>query len=136
MNCIRILLVDDHSAVRSGLRKFIAVNKDLQLVGEATNGREAIEMTARHKPDVILMDLLMPEMDGIAATREIHREYPDIKIIALTSFSEQKMVQGVLDAGAIGYLQKNITAMELKNAIRMAHAGQVILSPEAMQAMS
>jgi DNA-binding NarL/FixJ family response regulator len=136
MSRIRVLLVDEHSAVRSGLKKFILVNKDLEAVGEATDGEEAVQMSAIHKPDVILMDLMRPGMDGITATREIHRQHPDIKIITLTSFSEQKMVEGALNAGAIGYLQKNITAAELKNAIYAAHAGQMTLSPEVMQAVA
>ncbi len=136
MNSIRILLVDEHSAVRNGLKKFIMVNKDLEAVGEATDGQEAIQMTALHKPDVILMDLMKPGRDGISATREIHHKYPEVKIIALTSFSEQKLVQGALNAGAVGYLQKNITAAELKSAIHAVHAGQMTLSPEAMQAMA
>lgn len=136
MTCIRILLVDEHSAVRSGLKKFIMVNKDLESVGEATDGQEAVQMTALHKPDVILMDLMKPGMDGIAAARKIHHEYPNVKIIALTSFSERNLVQGALKAGAIGYLQKNITAVELKNAIHAAHAGRMTLSPEAVQAMA
>jgi len=136
MNCIRILLVDEHSAVRSGLKKFIMVNKDLESVGEAADGQEAIQMTALHRPDVILMDLMKPGRGGITATREIHHQYPDVKIITLTSISEQKLVQGALNAGAVGYLQKNITAAELKSAIRAAHAGQMTLSPEAMQAIA
>ena len=136
MKCIRILLADEHFSVRSGLKKFIMVNKDLESVGEATDGRETVQMTALHKPDVILMDLMKPGMDGLTATREIHRRYPEVKIITLTSFSDRKMVRGVIKAGAIGYLQKNITAVELKNAIQAAHAGQMTLSPEAMQAMA
>jgi two-component system, NarL family, response regulator LiaR len=136
MTCIRILLVDEHSAVRSGLRKFIMVNKDLESVGEATDRQEAVQMTALHKPDVILMDLMRPGMDGLTATREIHRKHPEIKIITLTSFSEKKLVLGAISAGAIGYLQKNITAVELKNAIHAAQAGRMTLSPEAMQAMA
>jgi NarL family two-component system response regulator LiaR len=136
MKCIRILLADEHSSVRSGLKKFIMVNKDLESVGEATDGTETVQMTALHKPDMILMDLMKPGMDGLTATREIHRRYPEVKIITLTSFSDRKMVRGVIKAGAIGYLQKNITAVELKNAIQAAHAGQMTLSPEAMQAMA
>ena len=136
MTNIRVLLVDDHSVVRSGLRKFMLVNRDLESVGEATDGREAVQMVASRKPDVILMDLMMPEMDGVTATREIHRKYPQIKIIALTSFSEQNMVQGALQAGAVGYMQKNVTALELKNAIRSAFAGQRVLSPEAEMVMA
>jgi NarL family two-component system response regulator LiaR len=136
MTAIRILLVDDHAVVRSGLSKFLMVNKDLELVGEASEGAEAIQMTGMKKPDVILMDLMMPGMDGITATREIHQKYPSVKIIALTSFSEQNMVQGALQAGAIGFLQKNVTAGELGSAIRSAHAGRMTLSPEAAQSLA
>jgi len=133
---IRILLVDDHAVVRSGLSKFLLVNKDLQLVAEASDGSEAIQMAGLHKPDVILMDMMMPGMDGITATREIHQKYPQIKVIALTSFAEQNMVQGALQAGAAGYLQKNVTAVDLGNAIRSAHAGRMTLSQEAAQALA
>jgi len=136
MTAIRILLVDDHAVVRSGLSKFLMVNKDLELVGEASDGVEAVQMAGLHKPDVILMDLMMPGMDGITATREIHQKYPQIRVIALTSFSEQNMVQGALQAGAIGYLQKNVTAAELGNAIRSAHTGRMTLSPEAAQVLA
>ena len=136
MTNIRILLVDDHAVVRSGLSRFLMVNKDLELVGEASDGAEAIQMAGLHKPDVILMDLMMPGMDGITATRQIHQKYPQIHVIALTSFSEQNMVQGALQAGAIGYLQKNVTAAELGNAIRSAHTGRMTLSPEASQVLA
>ena len=133
---ITILLVDDHAVVRSGLSKFLMVNKDMQLVGEASDGAESLQMVALHKPDVVLMDLMMPGMDGITATREIHQKYPNVKVIALTSFAEQNMVQGALQAGAIGYLQKNVTARELGNAIRSAHDGKMTLSPEAAQVLA
>ena len=133
---IRILLVDDHAVVRSGLSKFLMVNKDLELVGEACDGAEAVTMVSLHKPDVVLMDLMMPGVDGITATREIHQKYPQVKVIALTSFSEQNMVQGALQAGASGYLQKNVTAVELANAIRSAHTGRMTLSPEAAQVLA
>jgi NarL family two-component system response regulator LiaR len=136
MTTIRILLVDDHAVVRSGLSKFLMVNKDLELVAEASDGAEAVQMTGLHKPDVILMDLMMPGMDGITSTREIHQKFPQVKIIALTSFSEQNMVQGALQAGATGYLQKNVTAAELGNAIRSAHVGRMTLSPEAIQVLA
>jgi NarL family two-component system response regulator LiaR len=132
----KILLVDDHKVVRSGLAKFLLVNKDFKLVGEASDGAEAIQMVSLHQPDVVLMDLMMPGMDGITATREIHKKFPQVKIIALTSFAEQNMVQGALQAGAIGYLQKNVTAKELGNAIRSASTGRMILSPEATQALA
>jgi len=128
---IKVLVVDDHTVVRSGLSKFLLVHKDFKLVGEASDGEEAVQMTALHRPDVILMDLMMPGVDGITATRRIHTKYPGIKIIALTSFSEQSMVEGALQAGAAGYLQKNVTEVELANAIRSAHAGRMTLSPEA-----
>jgi NarL family two-component system response regulator LiaR len=133
---IKVLLVDDHAVVRSGLSKFLMVNKDLELVGEASDGSEAVKMVSLRKPDVVLMDLMMPGTDGITATREIHQKYPQVKVIALTSFSEQNMVQGVLQAGAVGYLQKNVTAEELGNAIRSAYAGRMTLSPEAAQVLA
>ncbi|HSQ16813.1 MAG TPA: response regulator transcription factor [Anaerolineales bacterium] len=133
---IRIMLVDDHAVVRSGLSKFLMVNKDLELVAEASDGAEAVQMAGLHEPDVILMDLMMPGVDGITATRQIHQKHPKIHIIALTSFSEQNMVQGALQAGAVGYLQKNVTAQELGNAIRSAHLGRMTLSPEAAQVLA
>jgi len=127
---IKILLVDDHAVVRSGLSKFLLVNKDLELVGEAGDGAEAAKLVSLRKPDVVLMDLMMPGMDGITATREIHQKHPQVKVIALTSFSEQNMVQGALQAGAVGYLQKNVTA------VRSAYAGRMTLSPEAAQVLA
>src|SRR4026208_931282 len=114
---IKILLIDDQTVVRSGLSKFLMVNKDLKLVGEASDGAEAVQMVSLHKPDVVLMDLMMPGVDGVTATREIHQKYPKGKFTALTSFAEQNVVQGALQAGAIGYLQKNVTAKELGLAI-------------------
>ena len=136
MTPIRVMLVDDHAVVRSGLSKFLLVNKDMELVAEASDGAEAVQLAGVRKPNVILMDLMMPGMDGITATREIHQKYPQIKVIALTSFSEQNMVQGALQAGATGYLQKNVTAAELANAIRSANAGRMTLSQEAAQALA
>jgi len=133
---IKILLVDDHAVVRSGLSKFLMVNKDLKLIGEASDGAEAVQMVSLHKPDVVLMDLMMPGMDGITATREIHTRYPNVKVLALTSFAEQNMVQGALQAGAIGYLQKNVTAKELGLAIRAAVEGKMTLSAEATQVLA
>ena len=133
---IKLMIVDDHAVVRSGLSRFLKVNKDFQLVAEASDGREAVQMVSLHKPDVVLMDLMMPEMDGVEATREIHQKYPNVKVIALTSFSELNMVQGALQAGAIGYLQKNVTASELADAIRSACAGRMTLSTEATQALA
>lgn len=133
---IKVLLVDDHTVVRSGLSKFLMVNKDLKLVGEASDGAEAVQMVSLHKPDVVLMDLMMPGVDGITATREIQQKYPHVKVIALTSFAEQNMVQGALQAGAIGYLQKNVTAKELGHAIRAACMGRMTLSSEATQVLA
>jgi NarL family two-component system response regulator LiaR len=132
---IKVMLVDDHNVVRSGLATFLRAFEDLELVGEAKNGLEALQLCHQKKPDVILMDLMMPEMDGIAATRSILEEYPDIKIIAMTSFEEEELVQGVLSAGAMGYLLKNITADELAKAIRDAASGRSTLSPEAARVL-
>lgn len=132
---IRVMLVDDHAVVRSGLSAFLLVYDDLQLVGEASSGEQAIGLCEQVRPDVVLMDLMMPGMDGAAATRRIREVCPTIQVIALTSFKEVEMVHGVLEAGAIGYLLKNVSADELANAIRAAHAGKPTLSPEATQAL-
>jgi NarL family two-component system response regulator LiaR len=129
------MLVDDHNVVRSGLAAFLRAYEDLELVGEARNGVEAVSLCHRNQPDVILMDLMMPEMDGIAATQAILADYPDIKIIAMTSFEEEELVHGVLAAGAISYLLKNVTADELAKAIRDATSGRPTLSPEAARAL-
>jgi NarL family two-component system response regulator LiaR len=132
---IRVMLVDDHNVVRSGLATFLMAYDDLELVGQAGNGLEAVNLCHRKKPDVILMDLMMPEMDGIAATRAILEDYPDVKIIAMTSFEEEELVHGVLAAGAISYLLKNVTSDELAAAIRAASVGKSTLSPEAAKAL-
>lgn len=133
---IRILIVDDHAMVRSGLRMFLIVFDDLVLAGEASNGFEAISLVDQLNPDVVLMDLIMPGMDGIYASREIFKNHPEIKIIALTSFSEAQLIHDALEAGVKGYLFKNATANELANAIRAVHAGNTIFSPEAAQMLS
>jgi two-component system, NarL family, response regulator LiaR len=132
---IQVLLVDDHNVVRSGLATFLRAYDDLELVGEAKNGLEAVNLCHEKKPDVILMDLMMPEMDGIAATRAILKDYPEIKIIAMTSFEDEELVQGVLAAGAISYLLKNVTSDELAKAIRDAVSGRSTLSPEAARVL-
>lgn len=132
---IRVMLVDDHNVVRSGLATFLRAYEDLELVGEAKNGLEALNLCHNKQPDVILMDLMMPEMDGIAATRAILEECPDIKIIAMTSFEDEELVQGVLAAGAISYLLKNVTSDELAKAIREAVSGRSTLSPEAARVL-
>jgi NarL family two-component system response regulator LiaR len=112
--------------VRSGLSIFLIVNKDLELVGEASDGAETVRMVSLHKPDIVLMDLMMPDVDGISTTREIHLKFQLFKVIALTSFAEQNRVHGALQAGAAGYLLNNVTAVDLANAIRSAHAGRII----------
>jgi NarL family two-component system response regulator LiaR len=132
---IRVMLVDDHNVVRSGLATFLRAYEDLQLVGEAKNGLEAVNLCREKKPDVVLMDLMMPEMDGIAATRAILEECPEIKVIAMTSFEEEELVHGVLAAGAISYLLKNVTSDELAAAIRAASLGKSTLSPEAARVL-
>lgn len=132
---IRVMLVDDHAVVRSGLSAFLSANPDLELVGEAENGQQAVARAGHFQPDVILMDLMMPVMDGIAATQAIKRQFPAIQIVALTSFQEDELVQNALRAGAVGYLMKNVTARELGAAIRAAREGKMTLSSEAAQAL-
>ena len=130
---IRVLLVDDHAVVRSGLGAVIDASDDMTLIGEAGDGEEAVQLCERVKPDVVLMDLLMPKMNGVAATEAIHKKWPQIRIIALTSFKEKEYVEGALKAGAMSYLLKNVTANDLLNAVRRAVIGQPSLSPEAAQ---
>jgi len=132
---IRILLVDDHALVRSGLKNFIYGYEWMEPVGEASNGQEAIEFCSQHPVDVILMDMVMPVMDGVQATRQILERNPAIKIVILTSFLEQDMVQQALRAGAIGYILKNVSADELAKAIRSAYEGRSTLAPEATEAL-
>jgi DNA-binding NarL/FixJ family response regulator len=137
---IRVLLVDDHSVVRKGLRTFLAYDADLDVVGEAADGAEALSLAHELKPDVVLMDLLMPGMDGIAATAAIRRALPETEVLALTSVLEDASVVGAIRAGAIGYLLKDTQADALCEAIKAAAAGQVQLTPKAaarlMQAIS
>lgn len=128
---VTILLVDDHSVVRQGLQMFLALDPEIEVVGEARNGAEAVRLAEELKPDVVLMDLLMPGMDGIAATRQIRQNVPDTEVIALTSVLEDEKVFGAVRAGAIGYLLKDTEADELRRAIKAAAAGQVQLSPQA-----
>ncbi len=132
---IRVLLVDDHQMVRKGLATFLKVFDDLELAGEAADGAEAVSQCRRLQPDVVLMDMVMPEMDGATATRLIRKQCPDVQVLALTSFTEEKQVHNALQAGAIGYLLKDVSAEELAHAIRAAHAGRATLSPEATQAL-
>ena len=128
---IRILVVDDHSVVRQGLRMFLRWDCELEVVGEAQDGAEALRLTRQLQPDVVLMDLLMPVMDGIAATAVIRQELPDIEVLALTSVLDEPSVVGAVRAGAIGYMLKDTQAQELCRAIKAAAAGQVQLTPKA-----
>jgi two-component system, NarL family, response regulator LiaR len=132
---IRVFLVDDHAVVRSGLAAFLSVFDDLEFVGEASDGREAIQKCADIQPDVVLMDLVMNEMDGATATQVIRSRWPKIQVVALTSFKEDDLVQGALRAGAIGYLLKNSSADDLAGAIRQAAVGKPTLAPEAAQVL-
>ncbi len=128
---IRILIADDHSVVREGLKMFLGLDPELEIVGEASNGAQALQLAHELHPDVILMDLLMPVMDGITATATVRKELPDIEIVAVTSVLEDASVVGAIRAGAIGYLLKDAKAEELHQAIHAAANGQVQLSPQA-----
>jgi NarL family two-component system response regulator LiaR len=128
---IRVLIADDHSVVRQGLRMFLKLDPDIEIVGEVATGEEALQLARELLPDVVLMDLLMPGMGGVAATGMIRSELPDVEVIALTSVLDDEAVTGAIRAGAIGYLLKNTEADELRRAIKSAAAGQVHLSPEA-----
>lgn len=131
----RVMIVDDHGMVRKGLMAYLKNRSDILVVGEARDGREAVNLCEQFQPKVILMDLLMPEMGGVEATRVIHQRWPQIQIIALTSFQEKELVQDALRAGAIGYLLKNITGDELAKAIRAASAGLPTVAPEVTQSI-
>ena len=128
---IRILITDDHGVVRQGLRMFLSLDPEMEVVGEAANGREALAMARELQPDVILMDLLMPVMDGISATEAIRKELPEVEVVALTSVLEDASVTGAVRAGAIGYLLKDTDSDELSRAIKAAAEGRVHLAPEA-----
>jgi NarL family two-component system response regulator LiaR len=132
---IRVLIVDDHSMVRAGLATFIRKEADLVLVGEARDGQEAIRICERLQPDVVLMDLVMPRLDGVGAIQVIRARWPEMRVIALTSFPGKDRVHEALRTGALSYLLKDITAAKLAAAIRAAHAGRPTLAPEATQAL-
>jgi NarL family two-component system response regulator LiaR len=135
-NVIRVMIVDEHDMVRKGLMTVLRLNTDMDLVGEARNGQEAVQMCEQLQPDVVLMDLMMPVMDGTTATRIICERWPQVQVIALTASQEPDLVREVLKAGAIGYLLKNVTIDEVSDAIRSAYAGQSTLAPEAAQALN
>lgn len=132
---IRVVIVDDHLMVRRGLATFLKVSKNLELVGEADSGESAIELCAELKPDVVLMDMVMQSMDGAAATRLIRKQSPATQVIALTSFKDDILVKSALQAGAISYLLKGVSASELAQAIQAAHAGRPTISAEATEAL-
>jgi NarL family two-component system response regulator LiaR len=132
---IRIVLVDDHAMLRRGLKFFLKGFDDLELVGEASGGKEAIALCAQTEADVVLMDMVMPDMDGAEATRIIREQNPCVQVIALTSFQEENLIERALQAGAIGYLLKNVSANDLAQAIRAAHAGRSTLAPEATEVL-
>jgi DNA-binding NarL/FixJ family response regulator len=132
---IRVLLVDDHSIVRTGLRYFLAGTDDIIVVGEASSGAEALKSVAELQPDVVLMDLVMPGMDGIAATQQLRQHFPQVRVLALTSFSSGDMVQRALEAGAVSYLMKDVQGRELVSAIRATYSGRSVLTPEAAEAL-
>ncbi len=127
---IQVLIADDHSVVRQGLRMFLELEADIELIGEASNGLEAVELARRFNPDVVLMDLLMPEMDGVAATEAIRKALPDTQVVALTSVLEDRAILDAIRVGAISYLLKDTESDKLCEAIRAAAAGEVRLSPE------
>ena len=132
---IRVVIVDDHLMVRRGLATFLKVSENLELVGEADSGESAIQLCAKLQPDVVLMDMVMQGMDGAAATRLIRKQCPSAQIIALTSYKDEILVKSALQAGAISYLLKGVSASELAQAIRAAHAGRPTISPEVTQAL-
>ena len=132
---IRVLTVDDHAILRSGLELMLLAFEDIELVGEARSGSEALRLCSQLQPDVVLMDMMMPDMDGAATTQAIKEQYPDIQILVLSSFSDPTSVQQVMQAGAVGYLLKDVLIDELADGIRAAAAGESVLAPEAVQAL-
>ena len=132
---IRVMIVDDHTMVRRGLATILKVFDDLQLAGEAESGEVAVQLCAEVLPDVILMDMVLPKMDGAMATRAIREQFPQVQVIALTSFKEGELIKNALEAGAIGYLLKDVSADDLVRAIRGAYAGRATLSTEVAQAL-
>jgi NarL family two-component system response regulator LiaR len=129
------VIVDDHGVVRRGLAAYLRNEGDMELAGEARDGQEALQVCEQVQPDVVLMDLIMPELGGVAATRLIRKRLPGVQVIALTSFKEEDLVRDALEAGAISYLMKDVSGEDLAEAIRAAHKGRSILAPEAIQAL-
>ena len=132
---IRVLAVDDHELLRDGIRLSLLKYEDIELVGEARSGEDALQKCGQLLPDVVLMDMQLPRMDGIAATQAIKESYPEIQVLVLTSFVEKDLVQRAVQAGVVGYLTKGASKIEIAEAIRAAHAGKTTLSPEALQAL-
>jgi len=132
---IRVLLVDDHLIIRTGLRYFLAGIDDIEIVGEASSGAEALKSVAELQPDVVLMDLKLPGMDGITATQQLRQLFPHIRVLVLTSFSGGDTVQQALEAGAVSYLMKDVQGRELVSAIRATYIGRNVLTPEAAEAL-
>ena len=132
---IRVAIVDDHAVTRTGLRYFIKGFDDLEFVGEAGSGADALVLCRQTQPDVMLIDMVMPEMDGVETIEELRRQYPEVQLIALTSFQEGTLVERALQAGAVSYLLKNVSAADLADAVRAAHAGHPTLSQEAIEAL-
>ena len=128
-------IVDDHGIVRQGLRTYLDLLDDIEVTGEAENGKEAVVQVREYQPDIVLMDLVMPRMNGIEATKAIRERWPEIQVIALTSFAEKEMVQDALQAGAVSYLLKDVGAEDLERAIRAAYQGRPTLSPEATEVL-
>ncbi|MEZ4767397.1 MAG: response regulator transcription factor [Caldilineales bacterium] len=133
MDRIRVLIVDDHAVVRQGLRSYLELKDDIEVAGEAATGAQALAMLAASRPDVALMDLVMPEMDGVQATRRILAAWPDVKVIVLSSFTDDERIFAALEAGATGYLLKDVKPAELADAIRAARRGDPVMHPEVMR---
>lgn len=132
---ITVVIVDDHLLVRSGLEAVLALFDDIRLVAQADSGSEAVKVCRSQRPDVVLMDLVMPDMNGVEATRRVLEACPGVRVVALTSFTDEGLIEDTLRAGAIGYLMKNVSADQLADAIRAAHAGRSTLAPEAADAL-
>ncbi len=132
---IRVVTVDDHTILLGGLRFLLLAFDDIELVGEARSGAEAVRLCAKVEPDVVLMDMMMPEMDGAATTRAIKEQSPNIQVLVLSSFHDQDSVQRAMEAGASGYLLKDVPIDDLADGIRAAHAGKLVMAPEAARAL-